>query len=127
MNHKLDKILQGVTSIQAALLRFRNEKGQQTFQAKVVWGDDRSIHCVISGDMPQRIRARNKNIHLIQKYHDDYFFISGYVEGVVRNNSRILSISVNKASWFVRKRRGSVSWFREKYTYENQQELKYAS
>ncbi len=119
MNHNLDNILQAVTSIQAGLLRFRNEEGQQTFQVKLASGDGRSIHCVISGEVPPKIRIKNKTIHLIQKYHDDYFFISGHVAGVVKNNSRILSIAVNKASWFVRKRRGSVSWFSEKFTYES--------
>ena len=119
MTNKLDNILQAATSIQAGLLRFKNEEGQQTFQVKIAAGDDNSLHCVISGDVPPRIRIKNRNIHLIQKYRDDYFFISGYVDGVVRNNARILSIAINKASWFVRKRRGSVTWFSEKYTYEN--------
>jgi len=119
MNQKLDNILQAATSIQAGLLRFRNEQGQQTFQVKIAAGEDQSIHCVISGDSVPKIRIKNKNIHLIQKYHDDYFFISGYVDGVVKNNARILSIAINKASWFVRKRKGSVTWFSEKYTYEN--------
>ena len=119
MNHKLVNILQAATSIQAGLLRFKNEDGQQSFQVRIAPGGDHSIHCVISGDVPSKVRIKNKNIHLIQKYRDDYFFISGYVDGVVKNNSRILSIAINKASWFVRKRRGSVTWFREKYTYEN--------
>jgi len=119
MNQKLDNILQAATSIQAGLLRFKNEQGQQTFQVKIAAGEDQSIHCVISGDSVPKIRIKNKNIHLIQKYHDDYFFISGYVDGVVKNNARILSIAINKASWFVRKRKGSVTWFSEKYTYEN--------
>jgi hypothetical protein len=119
MNQELDNILQAATTIQAGLLRFKNEKGQQTLQVKIAQGDDRSIHCLISGDVPAKIKIKNKNIHLIQKHHDDYFFIAGYVDGVVKNNSRILSIAINKASWFVRKRKGSVTWFREKYTYEN--------
>jgi hypothetical protein len=119
MDQKLDNILQAATSIQAGLLRFRNEQGQQTFQVKIAAGSDHSIHCVISGDTVPKIRIKNKNIHLIQKYRDDYFFISGYVDGVVKNNARILSIAINKASWFVRKRKGSVTWFSEKYTYEN--------
>jgi len=120
MEHQLDNILQAATSIQAGLLRFRNEKGQQTFQVKIAAGDDHSIHCVISGDVLPKIRTKNKNIHLIQKHRDDYFFISGYVDGVVKNNARVLSIAINKASWFVRKRKGSVTWFSEKYTYQNE-------
>lgn len=119
MKLKLDNILQAVTAIQAGLLRFQNEEGQQTLQVKVAVGGEKSIHCIISDQNATKLRIKNKNIHLIQKYHDDYFFISGHVDGVVKNNSRIFSIAVNKACWFVRKRRGSVTWFSEKYTYEN--------
>ena len=120
MNQKLDNILQAATSIQSGLLRFRNEQGQQTFQVKIAAGEDNSIHCVISGDVPPKVRIKNKNIHLIQKYHDDYFFITGYVDSVGKNNARILSIAIHKASWFVRKRKGSVTWFSEKYSYETE-------
>ena len=119
MKKDLDNILQAVTAIQSGLLRFRNEEGQQTYQVKVASGGDKSIHCLVSDENVPRLRIKNKNIHLIQKYHDDYFFISGHVDGVVKNNSRIFSIAVNKACWFVRKRRGSVTWFSEKCTYEN--------
>ena len=122
MSNKLNVILQQVISIQAGLLRFRHREKQQNLQVKVVFGGENSLHCVITGDMQGKIKIRGKKVHLIQKYSDNYFFISGYILRDVQETTRILSIGIIKASWFVRKRRGSVTWLREKHTYENAQE-----
>jgi hypothetical protein len=122
MSIQLNDILREVTSIQSALLRFQDAHGQQNLQVKVASGDDNFIHCVVAGKLPADLKLGDKKIHLIQKYHDDYFFISGHIEEEVNQTARIVSISVNKASWFVRKQRGNVSWLCEKYTYEDERE-----
>jgi hypothetical protein len=128
MNDKLKTILDAVTSVEVALLRFRNEEGQQNLQVKIAFSAGNSVHCIIPGEIPEAMKIDDKKIHLIQKYHDDYFFISGYISGEVQNTPRILSIAISKACWFVRKRRGSVIWLHEKYTYENEQEkMRHAS
>ena len=123
MSNKLNVILQEVISIQAGLLRFRHREKQQNLQVKVVFGGESSLHCVITGDLPANIKIRGKKVHLIQKYNDNYFFISGFILREVQETTRILSLGIIKASWFVRKRRGSVTWLREKYTYETEQEV----
>jgi hypothetical protein len=122
MSNKLSVILQEVISIQAGLLRFRHREKQQNLQVKVVFGGENSLHCVITSELPPNMKIRGKKVHVIQKYSDNYFFISGYILREVQETNRILSIGIVKASWFVRKRRGSVSWLREKHTYENLQE-----
>jgi hypothetical protein len=122
-NKKLNSILKAVSSIQSGLLKVSNGENRQSYQVRVTSGEDNALHCVISDDVPPKARIRNKAIHLIQKYRDDYFFITGHVDNIVRDNTRILSIAVNKACWFVRKRRGSVTWFSEKCIYEHQREL----
>ena len=121
MSNKLKIILQEVISIQAGLLRFRHREKQQNLQVKVAFGTENSLHCVITGEIPANMRIRGKRIHLIQKYNDNYFFIAGHILREVQESTRILSIGIIKASWFVRKRRGSVSWLREKHTYETEQ------
>ena len=122
MSNKLNVILEEVISIQVGLLRFRHREKQQNLQVKVAFGSENSLHCIITSDMPANMKIRGKKIHLIQKYSDNYFFISGYILREVQESTRILSIGIIKASWFVRKRRGSVTWLREKHTYENEQE-----
>ncbi|MFI5131047.1 MAG: hypothetical protein ACHQFX_13690 [Chitinophagales bacterium] len=128
MSNKLSVILHEVISVQAGLLRFRHREKQQNLQVKVVFGGDNSLHCVITSETPLQMKIRGKKVHLIQKYSDNYFFISGYILREVQETNRIVSIGIIKASWFVRKRRGSVSWLREKYTYEtNPEQLSLAS
>src|SRR5689334_1218392 len=122
MSNKLNVILQEVISIQTGLLRFRHREKQQNLQVKVVFGGENSLHCVINSELPGNMKIRGKRIHLIQKYSDNYFFISGYIMREVQETNRILSIGIIKASWFIRKRRGSVTWLREKHTYENEQQ-----
>jgi hypothetical protein len=122
MSNKLNVILQEVISIQTGLLRFRHREKQQNLQVKVVFGGENSLHCVINSEMPAHMKIRGKKVHLIQKYSDNYFFISGYIMREVQETNRILSIGIIKASWFIRKRRGSVTWLREKHTYENEQQ-----
>lgn len=114
MNNKLNIILKEVTSIQSGLLRFKNKEGQQNLHVKVA-ADSNCLHCLVAEDMP---RITGKKIHLIQKYRNDYFFISGSIAGEVQHVAKVLSITIHKASWFVKKRKGSVTWFSEKHTYE---------
>lgn len=122
MNNKLDVILQEVISIQAGLLRFRHREKQQNLQVKVAIGGENSLHCVITSEIPANMKIRGKRVHIIQKYGDNYFFISGHILREVQEATRIVSIGIIKASWFVRKRRGSVTWLREKHTYEIEQQ-----
>jgi hypothetical protein len=118
MNQKLTTILRKVSSNQSATVRFRDKKGQQTLQVKVALGFDNLLHGMITGKVPRGVKFSNKTVHLVQKCHGDYFFMSGHVSNDVQENPRVLSIAVFRALWFVRKRRGSVSWFGEKQTYE---------
>lgn len=124
MSNKLKIILQEVIAVQSGLLRFRHREKQQNLQVKVAIGGDNSLHCVITSELPVNMKIRGKKVHLIQKYNDNYFFIAGYILREVQETTRIVSIGIIKASWFVRKKRGSVSWLREKHTYENEVENK---
>jgi len=118
MSRKLKTILREVISIQSALLRFRHKDGLQNLHVKAAFDDGDSLHCIIESRMPEGITIGGKKIHLVQKYRDDYFFIVGTITGEVQTTPRVLSINILKACWFVRKRKGSVSWLREKCTYE---------
>ncbi len=127
MNQKLKVILREATSIQAALLRFREADQQQSLQVKIAYCSGNNLYCIVAEEIPAELKMSNKPIHIIQKYHSEYLFISGHICDEVKKNPRILSVAVIKASWFVRKNKGSVSWLREKHTYENDEGLRYAS
>lgn len=121
MDHKLKHILQGAASVQAAVVKFRSGEGRRSFQAKVVLDTDDTIHCVVVDEMPPGKRL-GKKVHLIQKHRDDYFFIAGYVSDEAKGVPNIFSVTITRAFWFVRRRKGSVTWLREKYTYDTEPE-----
>ena len=60
----------------------------------------------------------NRNVHLIQKYHDDYLHIAGKVSKEIEMNNRILAVQIERICWFVRRSRGNVSWLQQKYLFE---------
>ena len=127
MKGKLKNIFDAVTSIQTALLRFSDGEGQQSLQVRVVYSDDYLIQCILPDEIPIQLQIPNKKIHLVQKYHNNYFFISGNIIEQTQDDSRVLSLAVKKAFWFVRRKKENISWFQEKYIYENRQTLNLAS
>jgi hypothetical protein len=117
MDKKLHNIQQKIGAIQLGLLRFRDKKSQVAWLVKTTANGDNSLNCVITDDSPKR-KLLNKNVKLIQKSHEDYLYITGRVSEEVNKKSKILSIHILKACWFVRRSKGSVSWLKEKYIYE---------
>jgi hypothetical protein len=130
MNKKLLEIQQKIGSIQNGLLRIRDGKNEKvtTLQVKTTANEDDSLNCLVTGESMKH-KLLNKEVNIIQKSHNDYLYITGQVEEEVTTKGKILSIRILKACWFVRKRKGSVSWLQEKYLYENYapQELGLAS
>lgn len=119
MNKKLLEIQQKIGKIQNGLLRIRDEKNaRQTLHIKATADEDDLLNCVVTDD-PANHEMLNTEVAIIQKSHDDYLYITGQVENQVTKKGKILSIRILKACWFVRKRKGSVSWLQEKFVYEN--------
>lgn len=118
MNKELHDIQQKIDAIQFGLLRFRDKDAQMTLQVRATTNDNNSLNCIVTDDSP-RSRLLNRKVNLIQKSHDDYLYINGTVSEEVNKKHKILSIHILKASWFVRKSKGSVSWLEEKSIYEN--------
>jgi hypothetical protein len=128
MNKELQHIQRKIDSIQSGLLRFRDKDAQMTLQVRATTNDDHSLNCIVTGNSP-RGKLLNRNVNLIQKNHDDFLYINGTVSEEVNKKNKILSIHILKASWFVRKSKGHVSWLQEKYIYENfpREEIELAS
>ena len=117
MNKELSSITKKIVDIQFGLLRFKDKKKQLTLQVKTTANDDASLNCLITDDI-YHSKLMNKNIHLIQKYHEDYLYTTGKVimEGPADN--KLLFVQILKARWFVRRSKGNISWLQEKYIYE---------
>jgi hypothetical protein len=117
MNNKnLSLIKQRIGDIQCGLLRFEDKNKQVTLQVKVTANEDTSLNCIVTNEYSQKLV--NKNVHLIQKYRDDYLHIAGKVSGEIEKNNRILAVQIERACWFVRQSKGNVSWLRQKCLYE---------
>jgi hypothetical protein len=104
--------------MQKGLLRFHDKNNQLTFHVKTSTNDDASLNCIISEEssMPTLI---NKEVKFIQKSYYDYVYITGTVASECKNGSRIVSIQILKAYWFVRRSTGNFSWLKEKYAFES--------
>ena len=123
MDKDLNSIVKKIGSIQFGLLRFNDKRKQQTLQVKATTnGDEDSLSCLITDDV-NHPKLINKNIHLIQKYHEDYLYTTGKVIMEGESNKRILFVRIIKAHWFVRKSRGNVSWLQEKLIYAPREKI----
>ncbi|HTD92597.1 MAG TPA: hypothetical protein VK644_02245 [Chitinophagaceae bacterium] len=117
MKQHLHDIREKVNLIQSALLRFQDKDKLVTLHVKAVANEDESIDCVVT-ESDSLHRLVNKKVRVVQKYKDDYIYISGKVSAEVRKNKRILSIVINRACWFERRSKGGVTWLHEKYIYD---------
>lgn len=118
MSTSLFRIQQKINRLQKGLLRCRDKNNQFTFHVKTTTNEDASLNCIINDEasMPQLI---NKEVKFIQKSYYDYVYITGTVASECQNGSRIVSIQIQKAYWFVRRSTGSFSWLKEKYAFES--------
>jgi hypothetical protein len=123
VQNKLEDILRASASIQKALLRFSDKNGQGNLHVNVAVGDNNYINCIVTDQLPSKMRLSGKKVHLVQKYHDDYFFIAGCICRESQNTSRVFSLAIIKATWFIRKRKGNVTWLHEKCTFEDQEKI----
>ena len=117
MNTQLNRIQQKIDNLQQGLLRIRDKQGQLTLQVKATTNDDTSLNCIVIDDITEQ-KLINRKVSLIQKSYNDYLYITGKVNAEVYKGSRILSIKILKACWFVRMSNGNTSWLREKYIFE---------
>lgn len=117
MSNALQIIQKKINAIQTGLLRFRSKDNQVSLQVKAAAGGDHCFDCITEEEVKG---LHNKQVRLVQKHKDDYIYITGKVESVVRKNKTVISIMILKACWFVRASEGSMTWLEEKQVYEKQ-------
>ncbi len=122
-------ICKRIDDIGIGLLRHRENNKQVSIQVTVKCHNDNTLECYANGKDDVRM-LRNKTVSLIQKYGDDYLYISGLAEKILPGlGGKILSIRIYKACWFVKQSKGTLSWLKEKYVYDftSRQKLQIAS
>jgi len=116
MIQNLHVIQRKIDDIGLGLLRSRENKLPVSVQIRAKCDKDNLINCYAS-DTGDLLQLKNKRVSLLQKCNDDYLYVTGQAEASAENG-RMLPIRIFKASWFVRKRDGSVTWFQEKHVYD---------
>lgn len=117
MIKKLHYIRKKIDAVQFGLVRYHNNHEKITVHVRAKTGGDNMLVCV-STDSANLEKLANKRVSIIQKSENDYLYISGKVKGKPEKNQKVFFIAILKASWFVRKSRGSISWLQEKYIYD---------
>ena len=117
MNKTLRNIKQRVGAIQFGLMRVHDRSGQFTLQVKVAENEGDLLSCLVTDDIPEKSML-NKNVTLIQKYHDDYLYIAGRIKDEMATGKKILSVEIRRACWFVKKTKGTTSWLQQYYIYD---------
>lgn len=115
MNKALQTIQQKINMIQTGLLRFKHKDNRMSLHVKAASDGDYSFDCVTEEEVKG---LHNKEVRLVQKHKDDYIYITGKVQTVVKNHNTVISISILKACWFVRESEGTLTWLEEKQVYE---------
>jgi hypothetical protein len=117
MNRSLQIIQQKVGSMRVGLLKFPDEGEKPRLHVSTTLDGTNKLNCVIKGSHGDPLL--NKEVVLIQKNNKDYLYIVGTIDDEVKTTSKVVSLSITKACWFVRKAKGNVSWLTQKYIYEN--------
>jgi hypothetical protein len=120
MSKSLSSIKHKIGAIQFGLLRFNTSDEQQTLQVKVAQNEGPILNCVLTDMVPTQ-KLLNKQVNLIQKYHDDYLYIAGTVTDEGQKNKKVLAVTIMKACWFVKKSKGNISWLQQKHVYDSLQ------
>jgi hypothetical protein len=117
MKKKLGHIRKKIDDIQIGLLRFRDDQDQVTLHVKAKSNEDDSVNCIIAGNADLS-KLANRSVNLVQKYENDFLYISGQVKEKAGKNQKMLSFKIIRACWFIRKSKGTLSWLQEKYIYD---------
>jgi hypothetical protein len=115
MIQNLHSIQKKIDDISLGLLRFRENNLQVSIQIRAKCREDNLIQCY-PAERNDLLQLKNKKVSLIQKSNDDYLYIAGQTE-LLPGNAKTLSLRIFRACWFVRKRKGRVTWFQEKHIY----------
>jgi hypothetical protein len=118
MSRTLRLMHQKMESLRSGLLRFREGAEQQTVQVSTSVYDGQRLNCIFK-DTDNGNPLLNREVVLIQKTGNDYFYITGRIDAEVKKICKVASLTITKACWFIRKEKGTVAWLQQKCVYES--------
>jgi len=111
-------IREKIVAIQIGLLRYKYKGEKISLPVQITLQEGNLLNCVATDfDCLNGKKLLNKNITLVQRDDDNYIYVGGRIHREVRSDKLVLSVYVTKACWFIRKRKGSVTWLQEKLVY----------
>ena len=116
MLQNLHVIQKKIGDIGLGLLRYRENRSPVTVQIRVTCDHDNLLYCH-APESKELLQLKNKRVSVLQKSKDDFLYITGRAETSTKIGS-VLQVRIVKACWFIRKRKGSVTWFQEKHIYD---------
>src|SRR5689334_13047514 len=117
MNVPVPNIQSKIDALQNALLQFMHNGKKVSVCVKVTVDNESSLNCIIATEDVPLQKLINKSVTLIQRDRENYVYIGGRIAQKAKTDRLILSIDIDKASWFIRKSKGSVTWLQEKCVY----------
>lgn len=117
MSKVLSLMHQKIETMRHGMLRLKEGDGQARMQVSTCVYDGQSLNCVFN-EQDNESRLLNREVVLIQKNGDDYFYITGHVDDEVEKNAKVVSLKITSACWFIRKKKGNVVWMQQKYFFE---------
>lgn len=112
----LKHILRKIDAIRYGMLRSKQDHKQLSVQVEATTGDEGFCHWLVTDNLNEKLV--NKQVSLVQKYEDDYIYITGKVASQRTASHTILSVQIMRACWMVRRSKGNLTWLDEKYVYD---------
>lgn len=120
MNRNFYPIGQKINAIKKGLLKY--SEGEETITQHVVmksYNEKMLLCALVETGKPAFRNMTNRRVNLIQKSNNDFIYLSGVVEEKADLNKRTLHIRLFKASWFIKKSKGNLSWLQEKHVFDD--------
>ncbi len=116
MIQHLHVIQKKIDDIGLGLLRSRENESPLSIQTRVKCEKGNLMRCFTTetGDL---LQLKNKAVSFLQKSEEDYLYVTGRAEAP-DTNDMVLPVRIFKACWFVRRRKGRITWFQEKHVYD---------
>jgi hypothetical protein len=117
MNKTIDLMHQKMEILKYGLLRVRQENEMLSVQVSTSVYDGKRLDCIFE-ESNTGSQLMNRDLVLIQKNGDDYFYITGRMDEETKKPGKVVSLRIIKACWFIRRKKDNVVWMQQKCVFE---------